>query len=133
MNIEEGKSLKHLIHMKERIIRFLKSLEDQREISDKKKKDLYSLGSKPGVPYELAKIHKALENGTPSFRPISSAIGTPTYKLAKFRDQLLRPLTSNEYTIKDSFSFDKEVLEFDASLFMASFDIKSLFTNIPLT
>ena len=35
--------------------------------------------------------------------------------------------------MKDSFSFAKEVLEFDASLFMTSFDIKSLFTNIPLT
>ena len=29
-------------------------------------------------------------------------------------------------------SFAKEVLEFDASLFMTIFDIKSLFTNIPL-
>ena len=36
-------------------------------------------------------------------------------------------------TIKDSFLFAKEVLEFGASLFLASFDIKSLFTNIPLT
>ena len=27
----------------------------------------------------------------------------------------------------------KKFLEFDASLFMASFDIKSFFTNIPLT
>ena len=36
-------------------------------------------------------------------------------------------------TIKDCFSFAQEVLEFDTSLFMASFDIKSLFTNIPLT
>ena len=35
--------------------------------------------------------------------------------------------------MKDSFSFAKEVLELDASLFMASFDIKSIFTNIPLT
>ena len=50
-------------------------------------------------------------------------MGTPTYKLAKFCDQLLKPLTNNEYTIKDSFSFAKEVLEFDASLFMASFDV----------
>ena len=33
----------------------------------------------------------------------------------------------------DSFSSTKEVLEFDASFFMASFIIKSLFTNIPLT
>ena len=83
--------------------------------------------------YELAKIHKALEDEISSFHPIVSAIGTPTYKLAKFCDQLLKPLTNNEYTIKDSFSFAKEVLEFDASLFMASFDIKPLFTNITLT
>ena len=60
-------------------------------------------------------------------------MGTPTYKLAKFCDQLLKPLTNNECTIKDSFLFAKEVLEFDASLFMASFDIKSLFTSMPLT
>ena len=68
-----------------------------------------------------------------TFWPILSAIGTPTYKLAKFCDQLLLPLTKSKYTIKDSFSFAKEVVEFYASLFMASFDIKSLFTNIPLT
>ena len=67
------------------------------------------------------------------FCPILSAIGTPTYKIAKFYGQLLKPLTNNEYTIKDSFSFAKEVLEFNASFFMASFDIKSLFTNILLT
>ena len=64
------------------------------------------------------------------FCPILSAIGTPTYKLTKFCDQLLKPLTKNEYTIKDYSSFANEVLGFNASLFMASFDIKSLFTNI---
>ena len=136
MNIEEGKTLNHLIRMEERIIRLLKSLEDQGEISEKEKNDLSDSNlsdSKPGVLYGLAKIHKALDDGIPSFRPIFSAIGTPTYKLAKFCDQLLKPLTNNEYTIKDYFSSAKEVLEFDASLFIASFDIKSLFTNITLT
>ena len=139
VNIEEGKTLNHLIHMEERIICLLKSLEDQGQISEKEKNDLYLSGFKPGVLYGLAKIHIALEDGIQSFHriqsfcPILSAIGTPTYKLAKFCDQLLKPLTNNEYTIKDSFSFAKEVLEFEASLFMASFDIKSLFTNIPLT
>ena len=34
---------------------------------------------------------------------------------------------------KELFSFAKEALDFDASCFMASFDIKSLFTNISLT
>ena len=50
-----------------------------------------------------------------------------------FRDiALLAPLTSNEYTIKDSFSFAEELLSFDSNLVMASFDVESLFTNIPL-
>ena len=44
---------------------------------------------------------------------------------------LLAPLTSNEYTIKDSFSFSEELLTFDPNLVMASFDTESLFTNIP--
>ena len=115
MNVEEGKALNHLIHMQERIIRLLKSLEDQSEISEKERNDLYSSGSKPGVLYGLAKIHKALEDGIPFFCPILSPIGTPTYNLAKFCNQLLKPLTSNDYKMKDSFSFAKEVLDFDAS------------------
>ena len=45
----------------------------------------------------------------------------------------MKPLTSNDYRIKDSFSFTKEFLDFDASCLMASFDIKSFFTNISLT
>ena len=133
VNMEEGKAMNHLIHMEERIIRLLKSLEDQGEISEKEKNDLYPSGSKPGVRYRLAKIHKALEDGTRSFCPILSGIGTPTYNLAKFCDKLLKPLTSIDYTIKDPFSYATEVLDFDASCFMASFDIKSLFTNIPPT
>ena len=44
-----------------------------------------------------------------------------------------KPLSSNNYAIKDSFSFTKEALEFDASFFMAIFDMKSYFTTIPLT
>ena len=46
---------------------------------------------------------------------------------------VLKTLTSNGYTINGSFSFAKEVLDFDASCFMTNFDIKSIFTNIPLT
>ena len=45
---------------------------------------------------------------------------------------MLAPLTSNEYTIKNSFSFAEELLSFDSNLVMASFDVESLFTNIPL-
>ena len=61
-----------------------------------------------------------------------SAIGTPTYKLAKFLVPMVEPLTTNEYTIKDSFIFAEELQSFDSKLVMASFDIESLFTNNPL-
>ena len=110
VNIEEGKALNHLIHMEEQIILLLQCLQNLGEISEKEKNDLYLSGSKPGVLFRLAKIHKALEDGIPSFRTILSEIGTPNYKLV---EQLLKPLTNNEYTIKDYFSYAKEVLEFD--------------------
>ena len=61
-----------------------------------------------------------------------SAIKTPTYKLAKFLVPLLEPLTTNMYTIRNSFEFSKEIADQDPGLFMASLDVESLFTNIPL-
>ena len=45
---------------------------------------------------------------------------------------ILEPLTHNEFTVTDSFSFAKEITYYDSSLFMASLDVESLFTNIPL-
>ena len=84
-------------------------------------------GTQPGILYGLPKIHKI---GTP-LRPILSAIGTAGYNIAKFFVPILAPFTSDEY---DSFSFVEEILAIpNANSFdMASFDIKSLFTNIPL-
>ena len=82
--------------------------------------------------YGLAKVHKIVTDGLPPFRPILSAIGTTTYKLAKFLVPTLKPLTTNECTIKDSFTFAEELQNFDSKLVMASFDIESLFTNSPL-
>ena len=53
-------------------------------------------------------------------------------KLAKFLVPILTPLTLTDYTIKDLFSFAEEVSSFDCAHYMTSFDIESLFTNIPL-
>ena len=43
----------------------------------------YIPGSKTGIMHGFGKIHETLEDGIPIIRPILSAIGTPTYKLAK--------------------------------------------------
>ena len=61
-----------------------------------------------------------------------SAIGTPTYEIAKFLVPMLSSLTINEFTVKDSFSFAKEIVEQDSNFYMGSLDMDSLFTNILL-
>ena len=41
-------------------------------------------------------------------------------------------MTFNKFTVKDSFAFTEEIVHQDSKLFMGSFDVDSLFTNIPL-
>ena len=94
---------------------FLKTL--GLEIFIEQYKDLSPSCSRPRIMYGSTKVHK---------------IVTPTYKLAKFLVPVLEPLTTNEYIIKDSFTFAEELQSFHSKLLMASFDIESLFTNIPL-
>ena len=61
-----------------------------------------------------------------------SAIGTATYKLAKFLLPFLTQLTKNGYTATDSFHLAEEICKQDPNLYMASLHVDSLFTNIPL-
>ena len=63
-----------------------------------------------------------------------SCLGTFSYNLAKFLVPLISPLTCNEYTIENSTKFVKDVLDtpLPPDFIMASFDVESLFTNVPL-
>ena len=65
-------------------------------------------------------------------RPILSVVGTCSYNFEKFFVPLLKQYATNEYKVNDTFSFYKEIVSQGPQLFMASFDIQSLFTNIPL-
>ena len=82
--------------------------------------------------YGTAKVHKPLINRLPPFRPILSAIVTPTYKLAKFLVPVFSDITQNKSTVKDSFTFVDEFLTQNSYLYMASFDFYALFINTPL-
>jgi len=81
--------------------------------------------------YGLPKIHK---NNAP-LRPIISAIGTYNYKLAKYLVEILTPLLEDScYILKDTFDFVNRVttgLQEHNNVKMTSFDVASLFTNIP--
>lgn len=110
--------------------RFLRSLTKKNEIPPEVYKELYPCGSRAGVMYGLPKIHK---NGAP-IRPIISAIGTYNYKLAKYLDTILKPLVSEDsFIIKDTFDFVNKISKIPESndQHMVSFDVESLFTNIP--
>ena len=89
--------------------------------------------SKPGVLYRLCTVHKKPNepNSLPPLCPILSAIGTCLYNLIPILKEF-KKFTINEYTVKDSFSFSNEIRNKSTSLYMALFDIQSLFTNIPL-
>ena len=52
--------------------------------------------------------------------------------LAKFLIKFLTPSTTDEYTVIDSFHFAEEISQQDSNLHMATLDVDSFFTNIPL-
>ena len=110
----------------------MKKLKNKNAIIEETYNKLRPLGSKPRTFYGLAKLHRPLKNGLPPFRPILSAISTPTYKLANFQVPFLSDITQNEFTVKDPFIFVHEILTHDSDLCLASLDVDALFTNIPL-
>ena len=67
-------------------------------------------------------------------RPILSASGTYNYALAKWLDSKLKPLSWNEHTVTDVFEFTNEIREMEIPLgeILVSYDVCSLFTNVPL-
>ena len=101
-------------------------------ISEETRRPLKPVGTRSGIMHGLCKVHKDIIHHCPHFQPILSAINTPTYKLAKFLVDILKSLTNNEYTVKDSFAFAEEIVEQDSECFIGSLDVDSLFTNIPL-
>lgn len=87
-------------------------------------------GSRLAHLYGLPKTHKEKL----SMRPILSATGTYNYALAKWLDEKLKPLSVNRYTISDTFAFAEEIqnLKVDENDILVSYDVTSLFTNVPL-
>lgn len=67
-------------------------------------------------------------------RPILSATKTYNYDLAKWLKEKLKPLSINEHTITDTFKLAEEVCStsFNDNDIFASYDVTSLFTNVPL-
>ena len=132
LNITSDKFLNYLINVEKRFKQLFKDLLDNDKTSKEKYDKICPKGSRPGILYGSPKGHKLVVDNLPKFQPIKSAINTLGYNLIKLLIPILEPLTRNEFAIKDSFSFAKEIITYDSSLYMASLDVESLFTNIPL-
>ena len=67
-------------------------------------------------------------------RPIISNTNTGSYQLAKYLANLLSPLSTSEYTIKSTSDFITHIKgkNIPNSFKLISFDVTSLFTNVPL-
>ena len=79
-------------------------------------------------------MHKfSSSDSFPKLRPIISSIGTFNYNPARFLCDLLSPLVPNDYSCKDTFSFVSQIKNANLSKkFLVSYNVTSLFTNIPL-
>ena len=87
--------------------------------------------SKPPRLYGLPKVHKT----DLPLRPIVSSIGSPTYKLSKFVASIIGPLVGqSDYHVKNTKEFVNYIRQqqIEEDEIMVSFDVKSLFTNVPV-
>ena len=81
-----------------------------------------------GYIYGNVKTHKP---GNP-LRPIISQCPTPTYQLAKALNKILTPYIPDEYCLKSSTEFLQAIAAAPSEGVMASLDVESLFTNVPV-
>ena len=108
---------------------YLRKLRKDGIIDDAVCQKILPSGSSPGVLYGLPKVHKT---GCP-FRPIVSSVNTYNYNLASYLVGILQPISTNQHTVKDSFRFVDWAKSFKHNNgIMCSFDVCSLFTNVPL-
>ena len=128
--LNEDMTLKREKNLKD----FLALLNKKGVFTDVEYKKIYPRGSQPARIYGLPKIHKMKnDSDVPPFRPIVSAVNTYNYALAKYLGTLISPYLPDEYCARDTFTFVKELKSVSLhNKFLVSYDVTSLFTNIPL-
>ena len=115
---------------------YLNDLCKRNEITEAEKKQMRPMSAQLGRAHGLPKIHKVFAK-IPKFRPIIDTTNTPYYKIGLYLSSLLQPLTINDYTLKDSFDAANKIKIVPSEMFeegyqFVSFDVESLFTNVPL-
>jgi hypothetical protein len=113
-----------------RLIRTLLRLQKRSFITRDKCNMARQVGSRAARLYGLPKLHKP----DAPLRPVMSATKTVGHGLGKMLTYRLSELRQSPHAIKDSFDFVKKVRgSTNTDKMMVSFDVTSLFTNVPLT
>ena len=114
--------------------RYLLKLKKKGFFTNSEYENVYPQGSSVARIYGLPKMHQLkTDNDELKLRPIISCINTYNYNLSSFLAKLLNPLIPKEYCAQDTFSFINDIRSVSsAGTFMVSYDVTSLFTNIPL-
>ena len=112
------------------LLRQCKEGEISREIYDR----IRPSGSVRPRIYGLPKVHKP--EPIP-LRPILSMTGSAQHEMARWLAEVLQPVLPrySSNCVKDSFSFCEDLKEYgpvDHDTFLCSFDVVSLFTNVPI-
>ena len=113
------------------IVRKTNSLVKASSIEPDIQKRIIQSEALPPRMYGLPKIHKA----NVPLRPIVSAIGSPTYNIAKHLTTMIQPLIGQtDSYIRDSAHFIEKIapLTVKPDDLLVSFDVVSLFTMVPI-
>ena len=112
---------------------FLGKLKQKNIFNEIEYDKLYPSGSAPARVYGTPKMHKfSSSDSFPKLHPIVSSIGTFNYNLARFLCDLLSLLVPHDYSCKGTF-FVSQIRNANLSKkFLVSYNVTSLFTNIPL-
>ena len=112
---------------------FLLRLKKDNQITQEVYNRIRPTGSIRPRLYGLPKVHKP--HPVP-LRPILSMAGSAQHEIARWLNEILKPVLEkySKRVVKDSFTFCEVIgkCQPGEGSFMCSFDIKSLFTNIPL-
>ncbi|CAF1678379.1 unnamed protein product, partial [Adineta ricciae] len=114
----------------DRLTRTLLRLKKEGFITNEEYNIARPVGSRAARLYGLPKLHKANN----PLRPVMSATKTVGYGLGKMLTSRLSHLRNSPYVVKDTFDFVNKIkLSTNLTKTMISFDVTSLFTNVPLT
>ena len=115
----------------QRTLRKIKTYFDEKEY-----KKLHSTGSRPSLFYGIAKVHKLGkgEGLNELTMRLIRHIGTATYETAEYLNSLLASSEKSERSLLNTETFIKHIKDqrIPGGYQMILFDVKSLFTNVPL-